>query len=756
MNKSFLTHCFSKILLQTKKGLSKNGSHRLLKLVVISVLSTQLFVPIYPVIAETTQSTMATTEKTQAESSTETSQTTASSEPEETSESATDSSIMTSTTDSIQATTASGVESSETSESNEDTINLVQLQTDLLNRIAAFGDVTGTTVTVDNQTITIDLSTTLSEQADEIKKAITPLIPEGYSAKIMAKSAATTVGFWTKGADVDSAHNTGTYGDAGLEKYVYTAEPFQDTVTNTTVDTVAKTEVLKKGIFGTVKWYISTDGVLHLGSGTTGVVNWSAFPNNTTSSPTDSLSPWYQYKNEFTFTSISVDGAITLNAASIYLFAQLDNITKISGADKLNFAAVTDVTGMFQNTSSLTEMSDTGGWKLTAAKSASSMFANSGIKILDATNWGLGLVTSFASMFNGAKNLTTIVGTNNWNTESVGNMIYMFIGATSLQSLEVSDWNTSKVSKMQEMFSGATSLKTLDVSKWDTSKVITLQSMFNNATNLQMLDVSNWDTSSLVNMQEMVRGASALTEFDVSKWKTPVLTSMNASFRGAASITKLDFSNMDTSKVTTMANALTDMKALRQITFGSKFTTSSLTAPVDKNLILPNSTATSELKWQNVGTGSISAPAGSERIYRYSTSGVPDTYVLTATDYIIDVELKDQTGTELKVPHVKVALYKAGDSTALATAETDSNGTAKFAPQPAGAYIVKQITELASYTKSDDKSFILSSDTTTITLINSFKPTLPLTGSTDRLWLGTLAGLMIIIGGSAIVIYEKW
>ncbi|MGX7164003.1 BspA family leucine-rich repeat surface protein [Enterococcus massiliensis] len=756
MNKSFLTHCFSKILLQIKKGLSKKGSHRLLKLVVIGVLSIQLFVPIYPVIAGTTQSTMATTEKTQAESSTETSQTTASSEPEETSESATDSSIVTSTTDSIQATTASEVESSGTSESNEDAINLAQLQTDLLNRIAAFGDVTGTTVTVDNQTITIDLSTTLSEQADEIKKAITPLIPEGYSAKIMAKSAATTVGFWTKGADVDSAHNTGTYGDAGLEKYVYTAEPFQDTVTNTTVDTVAKTEVLKKGIFGTVKWYISTDGVLHLGSGTTGVVNWSAFPNNTTSSPTDSLSPWYQYKNEFTFTSISVDGAITLNAASIYLFAQLDNITKISGADKLNFAAVTDVTGMFQNTSSLTEMSDTGGWKLTAAKSASSMFANSGIKILDATNWGLGLVTSFASMFNGAKNLTTIVGTNNWNTESVGNMIYMFIGATSLQSLEVSDWNTSKVSKMQEMFSGATSLKTLDVSKWDTSKVITLQSMFNNATNLQMLDVSNWDTSSLVNMQEMVRGASALTEFDVSKWKTPVLTSMNASFRGAASITKLDFSNMDTSKVTTMANALTDMKALRQITFGSKFTTSSLTAPVDKNLVLPNATATSELKWQNVGTGSISAPAGSERIYRYSTSGVPDTYVLTATDYIIDVELKDQTGTELKVPHVKVALYKAGDSTALATAETDSNGTAKFAPQPAGAYIVKQITELASYTKSDDKSFTLSSDTTTITLINSFKPTLPLTGSTDRLWLGMLASLMIIIGGSAIVIYEKW
>ncbi|MGX7132252.1 BspA family leucine-rich repeat surface protein [Enterococcus songbeiensis] len=757
MNKSFLTHCFSKILLQTKKGLSKNGSQRLLKLVVIGVLSIQLFVPIYPVIAETTQSTMATTEKTQAESSTETSQTTASSEPEETSESATDSSIVTSTTDSIQETTASEVESSETTESNEDTINLAQLQTDLLNRIAAFGDVTGTTVTVDNQTITIDLSTTLSEQAAEIKKAITPLIPEGYSAKIMAKSAE-EVGFWTPGSNVDIAANKGTYGSTGLTDYIDKDDPW---VGNP--DTANKLQVQAKGIFGVdaltgVKWYIS-DNVLHLGPGTTGKAGKTPFPNTTNVKV--GVSPWYQYKDKFT--SISIDGAITLNAASTYLFSQLDNITQISGAENLNFSVVSDATGMFQNTSSLTKMPNTGKWNLSAAGSASSMFANSAIQSLDVEKWGMEKATSFASMFNSAKYLTEIKNITSWTPGVLTNTYAMFNNAEKLNDLDLSNFITTNVNSMSYMFGGTKALTNLNLGTWETDSVNDMSYMFSGATGLTTLDVSNWKTGNVTNMSYMFNGAIGLRALDVSNFETGNVTNMAGMFKDTSNVQSLTLGNAlnnsatswNTTNVANMTNMLSGMTGLKVITFGKNFSTANVT---NKSVALPNTTST--IKWKNVDAlngGTLAVPKGNQSLTAYA-SVVADTYVLTPDKSIgIDVLVQDSLGNSLS--NVEITLYKE-DGSAVATVKTNIDGKASFAPQPYGKYSVKQVTDLANYSEPAAEQIELSSTTTdgtnNVTLINIFKPTLPLTGSTDRLWLGTLAGLMIIIGGSAIVIYEKW
>ncbi|MDT2614724.1 hypothetical protein, partial [Enterococcus dongliensis] len=50
-----------------------------------------------------------------------------------------------------------------------------------------FGDIKGTTITVTDKKITIELSALISEHAEEIKTAITPLIPEGYAAELTAK-----------------------------------------------------------------------------------------------------------------------------------------------------------------------------------------------------------------------------------------------------------------------------------------------------------------------------------------------------------------------------------------------------------------------------------------------------------------------------------------------------------------------------------------------------------------------------------------
>lgn len=269
-----------------------------------------------------------------------------------------------------------------------------------------------------------------------------------------ATPVADTVNFWTPGSDVNANSNTGTYGDNGLTNYVYTDDPFTTTVDGT-VDTVSKTQVLAKGIYGSVKWYVSTDGVLHLGAGK---------PIGSSSSlalPIGNISPWVQYQN--LFTTISIDGEISLTGGvaggANYLFASLTKITAITGADKLDFTGTTDVTGMFSNTTLLTTITGSSSWNLSKVRSVSSMFVNSGIKSLDVSNWGMNSITSAASMFNGAKNLIQIIGIENWSMASATNLVYMFNGATSLSSLNFSGWDTSKVTNMTQMLYGMTALK---------------------------------------------------------------------------------------------------------------------------------------------------------------------------------------------------------------------------------------------------------------------------------------------------------
>lgn len=265
--------------------------------------------------------------------------------------------------------------------------------------------------------------------------------------------ATSSVNFWTGSDGTTNNSNTGDYGDSGLTNYVYSDDPFATTVEGT-VDTVAKTEVQAKGIYGTVKWYISMDGVLHLGAGQP---IKSTGPDSNPVLPLGSTSPWKQYKS--LFTTISIDGLVKLVGGSNYLFADLDQITAITGGVNLDFSAATDVTGIFKNTTALGTITGSENWNLSKVGSTSAMFANSGITILDVTNWGLGSDRSSASMFNGASKLTKIVGIGNWSMVSTTNMVYMFIGAVSLQSLDFSNWNTSNVTNMGSMFSGMTALR---------------------------------------------------------------------------------------------------------------------------------------------------------------------------------------------------------------------------------------------------------------------------------------------------------
>lgn len=528
-----------------------------------------------------------------------------------------------------------------------------------------------------------------------------------------------------------------------------------------------------------MKWYISTDGVLHLGEGTPILVDTTIFSTEsaipkpvagTGDVLAKAVSPWYQYQNQDTikFTKISIDKKITLFDNSSYLFSTLDKVTQISNLSNLKFESVRYTNGMFQSTYALSNMEGTAGWDLSSVSQVSQMFSNTAITKLNVSGWKMTKITNFASMFNSARQLTTIEGINQWVSTSTLQTTYaMFNNATKLNNLDLSNFDTTGVVSMGYMFAGTSALTNLNLGTWETGSVTDMSYMFKGASSLANLDVSKWSTGKVQNMVSMFNGASSLITLDVSSWDTSSVGlnmesdstkparygSMASMFNSASSLTTLDVSNWNTSNVQDMTNMFSGMSKLKVITFGENFNTAKLTSTT-KSVALPNTTST--IKWKNIGTGTILMPNGTEFLTAYA-SKVPDTYVLTPKSIGIDVIVQDSLGNSLS--NVEITLYTE-DGSAVATVKTNVDGKASFAPQPYGKYSVKQVTDLANYSEPAAEQIELSSTTTdgtnNVTLINIFKPTLPLTGSTDRLWLGVLAGLMIIIGGSAIVIYEKW
>ncbi|MGX7205229.1 BspA family leucine-rich repeat surface protein [Enterococcus pingfangensis] len=501
----------------------------------------------------------------------------------------------------------------------------------------------------------------------------------------------TDIGFWTAQADSNLTNNTGTYGDAGLDLYVYRKNPWVDRIVGDPTADENKTEVLAKGIFGNdvnvgVKWYIDTESVLHLGSGTTNWVHTETgyFNNPDSVLPPDypddyragSVSPWYQYKD--LFTKISVDGNVVLNKGSQYLFSTLDQVDSFTGLEKFDFSNVENTNGMFQSTYALKEMTGTADWNLSKVIYARTMFSNTSVASLDATNWGMNSVVDPYAMFYRARGLTEIKGTETWSMEKATTLQEMFFSAIKLQTLDLSGWDTINVKNMSNMFRGAAALTSIDTTgltsagktSWDTSNVTTMRSMFNGAAALETIDTSesgwntssvtdmgymfsdagalkslntsNWTTSNVTNISTMFQNAGSLTELDTSKWNTSNVTNMEWMFKGAKSLEKLDFSAADTSKVTTMQNMLSGTTALREITFSKDFATAQLTEKTNigtvnevttttSKLNLPNTTTT--LKWRNVADGTTTAPMGTEFLSAYK-SAVPDTYVLIDTTQI--------------------------------------------------------------------------------------------------------------------------
>ena len=176
--------------------------------------------------------------------------------------------------------------------------------------------------------------------------------------------------------------------------------------------------------------------------------------------PTGNESPGWQRIISQTITNVVFDSSFA-NArptSTFDWFAELSNLTTITGIENLNTSEVTRMEMMFSDCSKLTS--------------------------LDLSSFNTANVTNMGYMFSGCSSLTSL-DLSSFNTAKVTYMFGMFRTCSGLTNLDLSSFNTAKVENMGRMFEDCTALTSIYVgSGWSTSKVSEDEYMFSNCTNI--------------------------------------------------------------------------------------------------------------------------------------------------------------------------------------------------------------------------------------------------------------------------------
>ncbi|MFC2390975.1 MAG: BspA family leucine-rich repeat surface protein [Bacteroidota bacterium] len=217
----------------------------------------------------------------------------------------------------------------------------------------------------------------------------------------------------------------------------------------------------------------------------------------------------------------------------------------ITATDKPDLSAVTDLTSMFQNCTSLEYNSSINDWDVSNVTNMSQMFAGA-LKFNQPLNsWNVSNVTNMSQMF--AEAIKFNQPLNNWVVSNVTNMSYMF-GAAIKFNQNINSWNVSNVTDMMGMFTSA-SVFNQPLNNWVTSKVTNMQSMFGGAEAFNQ-DINSWDVSKVTNMSMMFNYAKAFNK-PLNNWDVSKVTDMSSMFR-YTDLFNQDITGWNVSAVTNM------------------------------------------------------------------------------------------------------------------------------------------------------------------------------------------------------------
>ena len=235
------------------------------------------------------------------------------------------------------------------------------------------------------------------------------------------------------------------------------------------------------------------------------------FPNNYSSITT------IDYTN---ISSIAMIPEDTTTYSLSGLYKDCSALTSITFGDNFNTSNITDMSSIFYNCSSLTD--------------------------LNISNFNTSNVTNMSNMFYYCSKLEYL-NLNNFDTSNVENMSGMFYGCSLLSYLNIDSFNTSNVKDMHDMFYGCSSLTKLSVINFDTSNVEDMSGMFSGCSSLTNLNVLSFDTSNVENMYFMFNGCSSLPYLSISSFNTNNVKNMSSMFNGCKQLSYLSIKSFDKS-----------------------------------------------------------------------------------------------------------------------------------------------------------------------------------------------------------------
>ena len=281
--------------------------------------------------------------------------------------------------------------------------------------------------------------------------------------------------------------------------------------------------------WGSSEWVLHDNGKLEIKEGTFAM------------STVDNRPTWYEFKDQIT--EIEFTGDVIAHSHSGSLFANLENVEKITNLNRLNTSNVTMMWNMFSDMNSLRE--------------------------LDVGNFDTSNVRNMNLMFNGLR-LITELDVSSFDTSNVEDMSYMFSHMSSLTKLNLSKFNTSRVTNMGAMFYNTPRLESLDISSFDTSNVRSMLGMFYITSGLNELDLSHFDTSNVTNMFGMFAYTLEVSSLNLSHFDTSNVVNMEQMFVGS-SVEELNLSNFQMNSEVRTDGMFEEALHLNTLHLGSEF-----------------------------------------------------------------------------------------------------------------------------------------------------------------------------------------
>lgn len=154
--------------------------------------------------------------------------------------------------------------------------------------------------------------------------------------------------------------------------------------------TVENDDIYASGTAGTCDWYITNEGVLHIGVGEISTLG-------------SDFGPWYNYTN--IINKIVFDGPVTSGSNNLdWLFNKLSNVTEIVGLELLDTTGATRTRYMFSGMSNLKEL-DVSTLDTSNVWLAEGMFSGIGVKELDISSLDFSNATRMSSLVASCPNL---------------------------------------------------------------------------------------------------------------------------------------------------------------------------------------------------------------------------------------------------------------------------------------------------------------------------------------------------------------